>query len=122
MVLERLRDNLTNRDGELEKAITRENRWTRGTLVIVGATSLAALIISIAMVLYGWSAIARVADSVNVRQSSQTLREAPVNAPQPEIAVPAPASQKTHVSNPLAPIIPTSLPVVPATTRPADEP
>ena len=52
MVLERLHDNLVNRDGDLEKAIRRENRWTRSTLMIVGATSLGALVISVGMAVY----------------------------------------------------------------------
>lgn len=119
MVLERLRDNLVNRDGELEKAIGRENRRTRGTLMIVGATSLAALVISIAMALYGWSAIARVADSVNVRQNQPAFRDTPVIAPEPAIAQPAPTP--SFGLNPV-PIIPSSLPAIPAATQSVDQP
>ena len=115
MMLERLRDNLVNRDGELEKAIGRENRRTRGTLMIVGATSLAALVISIAMALYGWSAIARVADSVNVRQNQPTFRDPPEIAAEPVIAQPAPVPSPGL--NPAPIILPS-----PASTQAADQP
>lgn len=122
MVLERLRDNLVNRDGELEKSIRRENRLTRGALMIVGATSLAALVIAIAMALYGWSAIGRVADSVSVRQNTQTLRDtssgdAPVETEKRVIA-----PETSPESNPIAPVIPATLPAAPSTQAAEETP
>lgn len=95
LVLDRLRDNLVNRDGALEQAIRRENRWTRSTLLIVAATALTALLISIAMALYSWSAISSVAESVQqnrvVPQASPAADAAQRDTPDVEVPAEAPA-------------------------------
>lgn len=109
MVLERLRDNLVNRDGALEQAIHRENRWTRGTLMVVGATALLALAVSVGMTMYSLSAISRVAESV-----------APRTTPSPE-----PPSKQAPMPHPETPASesPTTVPaVVPASAPSAEMP
>ena len=111
MVLERLRDNLVNRDGDLEKAIRRENRWTRSTLMIVAATSLGALVISVGMAIYSWSAIASVAESIPRQDSSYpTAKPADTTGQIPDPAMdPAPAA-----------IPATATTTAPATSQPVD--
>jgi archaellum component FlaC len=116
MVLERLRDNLVNRDGELEQAIRRENRWTRSTLMLVGAASIAALIISVGMALYSWSAISSVAQSVTSRQDP---------AVQPADHQPSPPAANAATSPAAAPAVAPGVSALPepataqATSQPA---
>lgn len=63
MVLERLRDNLVTRDGDLEKAIRKEQQKTRVTMYVVGGVAVAALIIAVAMARYSLSAIQTMGDT-----------------------------------------------------------
>lgn len=87
MVLERLRDNLVNRDGALEQAIRRENRWTRVTLLIVGATSLGAMAISVGFAMYAWSALSRAAKVPAVTGRPVVVVESPGAAQEPGAAM-----------------------------------
>lgn len=64
MVLERLRDNLVTRDGDLEKAIRKEQQKTRVTLYIVGGTALAALLVAVLMTRYSLTAMQAMGDSI----------------------------------------------------------
>jgi hypothetical protein len=102
LVLDRLRDNLVSRDGDLERAIRRENHWVRGTLLVTAAVAFAALVIAIAISVYSYSAISKVADSV--------YRSRPIVAPhlQPEPAgldltlsnTPSPTGSGTQITVP----------------------
>lgn len=99
LVLDRLRDNLVNRDGALEQAIRREHRWTRSTLLIVGATALTALVISLGMAIYSWSAISSVADSVRQSPPPQGTRAPDTTAPVPAPSVEPPGPVDTTSSS-----------------------
>lgn len=102
MLLERLRDNLVNRDGALEQAIRRENRFTRMTMLIVGATSLAALAIAIGFAMYTWSALSKV-----TRASNEPVISRPIS---PEAGARTPAEP--------APAVPPTPATAPETTMP----
>ncbi len=120
LVLERLRDNLVSRDGDLEKAVRKENQLTRGALMIVGATSLVALVISVGIALYSWSAISRVADSVSQprQNSSKVEQPAPKTEPTPKTESPAPQQpvSVTPATQPVTPVFAPAPNVIPTTT------
>ena len=64
MVLERLRDNLVTRDGDLERSIRAEQQKTRVTLYVVGGTAVAALIVAVSMTRYSLTAMQAMGDSI----------------------------------------------------------
>ena len=67
LVLERLRDNLVTRDGDLEKSIRQQNRWVIGTLLVAIFMSIAAIVVVIFVSAWSLSAISHVADTIPQR-------------------------------------------------------
>lgn len=65
MVLERLRDNLVTRDGELERSIRQQNRWVISSLLVAIAMSVLAIIIVGVVSAYSLSAISRIGAEVS---------------------------------------------------------
>jgi hypothetical protein len=136
MVLERVRDNLVTRDGDLEKAIRREQQKTRVTLYIVGASALAALIIAVAMTRYSLTAIQAMGDSVKQMRPlapiADKVHSAPGAAeltlqPVPHGAGANPAGDQSaggEMTFPVAPLTGTTAPstVPSATTAPVEAP
>lgn len=117
LVLDRLRDNLVSRDGELERAIHRENYWVRGTLLITAVVAAAALVIAVAISIYSYSAISKVADSVyrnrplvmpHMSQEPASLNLTLSNTP--------PAASGTQIT------LPATLPAAFSTPQPATMP
>lgn len=131
MVLERLRDNLVTRDGDLEKSIRREQQKTRVTLYIVGASALAALIIAVAMTRYSLTAIQAMGDSVTQMRASVPVADRVHAAPGaveltlqpvPRAVEPKPAGgsgPEGEMALPVAPLNGTTLPATaPAAAKP----
>ena len=117
MVLERLRDNLVTRDGDLEKAIRREQQKTRVTLYVVGASALAALIIAVAMTRYSLTAIQAMGDSVTQMRTSAPMADKAHAAPSVlEMTLqPVPRAVETKPTDDAGPEGVMALPVVPLT-------
>lgn len=125
ILLERLRDNLVTRDGDLERAIRRENRLIRGTLMLVAAVSIAALVIAVGISLYSYSAITQTmnaATSSREAVASQTPAVPPVlptsaNPASRPAASPATLPAATQSVSPAA-----RVPVTKPTTQPTTQP
>ena len=82
MVLDRLRDNLVTRDGDLERSIRRQNRWIISTLLVAIFMSFTAIVVVIIVSMWSLGAISRVADSASVRPMMSPTFNRALDGPQ----------------------------------------
>ena len=119
LVLERLRDNLVTRDGDLERSIRQQNRWVIGTLMVAVFMSIAAIIVVIVVSAWSLSAISHVADTIPQRPAipPTVSRITPDGPPSIELTLHPPVEAKKD--DPAIEAVITHRTAAPTTTGPS---